>query len=72
MILLVVWFANGDGSALTTSKASSNLLNDRCVCMGKLCRLSGRIEQGAHDIRKCLIYSMKKAFQEKSVVELVV
>ena len=33
-ILLVVWSANGDGSALT-SEASSNLLNDdtyRCVC----------------------------------------
>ena len=27
-ILLVVWSANGDGSALTTSEASSNLLND--------------------------------------------
>ena len=27
-ILLVVWSANVDGSALTTSKASSNLLND--------------------------------------------
>ena len=36
MILLVVWSANGDGSALT-SKASSNLLNDdtyRFVCAG--------------------------------------
>ena len=34
--MLVVWSANGDGSALT-SKASSNLLNDdtyRCVCVG--------------------------------------
>ena len=29
------WSANGDGSTLTTSKASSNLLNhDRCVCAG--------------------------------------
>ena len=36
MILLVVWYANGDGSALS-SKACSNLLNDdtyRCVCAG--------------------------------------
>ena len=35
-ILLVVWSANGYGSALT-SKTSSNLLNDnthRCVCAG--------------------------------------
>ena len=35
-ILLVVWSANGDGSALTF-KAGSNLLNDdtcRCVCAG--------------------------------------
>ena len=37
MILLVVWSAIGDGSALTTTKTSSNLLNDdtyRCVCAG--------------------------------------
>ena len=36
-ILLVVWSANGDTSALTNSKASSSLLNDdtyRCVCAG--------------------------------------
>ena len=37
MILLVVWSAIGDGSALTTSKASSNLLNDdtyQLICEG--------------------------------------
>ena len=28
MILLIVWYANGNGSAALTSKASSNLLND--------------------------------------------
>ena len=35
-ILLIVWSAHGNGSALT-SKDSSNLLNDdtyRCVCVG--------------------------------------
>ena len=34
-ILLVLWYANSDCSALTTSKASFNLLNDdtyRCIC----------------------------------------
>ena len=70
MILLVIWFANGDGSALT-SKASSNLLNDdtyRCVCAGSY---PGQIEQGVHYIRKSLIYSTRTAFLEKAVVELV-
>ena len=54
-ILIVVWSANCDGSALTTSKASSNLLNDdtyRCFCAGTLCHPSGQIEQGAPYIRK--------------------
>ena len=35
-IQLVVWSANGDSSALNTSMASSNLLNDdtnKCVCV---------------------------------------
>ena len=44
--------ANGDCSALT-SKTCSNLLNDDtywCVCVGR------QIEQGAHYIRKSLIY----------------
>ena len=70
MILLVIWFANGDGSALT-SKASSNLLNDdtyRCVCAGSH---PGQIEQGVHYIRKSLIYSTRTAFLEKAVVEPV-
>ena len=31
----------------------------------------GQIEQGAHNIRKSLIYSMRKAFLERAVVELV-
>ena len=35
------------------------------------CHLSGEIEQGAQYIRKSLIYSTRKAFLEKAVVELV-
>ena len=31
----------------------------------------GQIEQGVHYIRKSLIYSTRKAFLEKAVVELV-
>ena len=34
--------------------------------------IRGQVEQGAHYIRKSLIYSMRKAFLEKAVVELVV
>ena len=30
-----------------------------------------QIEQGAHYIRKCLIYLMKKAFLERAVLEVV-
>ena len=72
MILFVVWSANGYGSALT-SKTDSNLLNNdtyRCVCVGN-CHPTGQIEQGAHYIRKILIYLTKKAFLEKAVVEQV-
>ena len=52
MILLVVWSAKGDDSALT-SKASSkvNLLNDdtyRWNCVTVIVSSFGRIEQGAH------------------------
>ena len=32
---------------------------------------SRQIEQGAHHIRKSLIYSTRKAFLERAVVELV-
>ena len=68
MILLFVWSANGDGSALT-AKASSNLLNDdtyQCVCMG-ICVI--------HPINRArcalYIYLTRKAFLEKAVVELL-
>ena len=75
MILLVVWFENGDCSALT-SKASSkvNFLNDythRWVCVTVIVLSFGQIEQGAHYIRKSLIYSTRKAFLEHTVVEIV-
>ena len=67
MILRVVWSANGDGRALTY-KASSNLLNeDTYRSVGN--HPSKQIEQGAHYI--ILIYSTRKAFLEKAVVELV-
>ena len=59
---------------LTTSKTSSNLLNDdtyRCVCADNFLYPSGQVEQGAHYIRKSLIYSTRKAFLKKVVVELV-
>ena len=49
--------------ALFTSKACSCLLNEILS--------DAFVEQGAHYIRKSLIYSMKKAFLEKEVVELV-
>ena len=39
--------------------------------MRELCHPSGQIEQGAHYIRISLIYSTRKAFVEKVVVELV-
>ena len=70
-ILLVVWSAYGDGSIRITSKASSNLLNDdtyQCVCSGNCVR---PIEQGAHYIRKSLIYLMRIVFLEKAAVEIV-
>ena len=73
MILLVVWSANGDGSALT-SKASSkvNLLNDKRYLPLSLCNRNCVIlEQGVHHIRKSLIVSKGKAFLEHAVVELV-
>ena len=66
MILRVVWSANGDGRA---HKASSYLLNEdtyRSVCVGN--HPTKQIEQGAQYI---IIYSMRKAFLEKAVVELV-
>ena len=62
-----------DSSGALTSKASSNLLNDdtyRCVCVGNLS--SGQIEQGAHYIRKSLIYLTRKVFLECAVVELAI
>ena len=52
MIVLDVWFANGDGSALT-SKASSkvNLLNDERYLPLSLCDCNCVIlEQGVHHI----------------------
>ena len=73
MIVLVVWFANGDGSALT-SKASSkvSLLNDKRYLPLSLCdRYCVILEQGVHHIRKSLIFSTGKAFLEHAIVELV-
>ena len=55
-MLLVIWSANGDGSALT-SKASSNLLNDdtyRFICAGNCVIHPRQIEQGTHYIKKIL------------------
>ena len=72
-MLLVIWSANGDGSALT-AKVSSNLLNDdtyRFICAGNCVIHPRQIEQGTHYIRKFLIYSKRKMFLEKAVVELV-
>ena len=46
-----------DSSALT-SKANSNLLNDRTyqyILCGELCHPSGQTEQGAHYIRNDLL-----------------
>ena len=71
MILLVVWSASGNGSALT-SKVS--LLNDdtyRIVCATVIVSSFGEIEQGAYYIGNSLIYLMRKAFLERTVVELV-
>ena len=69
MIVLVVSFVNGNGSGLTSKTSSKvNLLNDDIY----QCATSFRqIEQGVHYIRKSLIYSMRKAFLERAVVELV-
>ena len=69
MILLVVWSANYDGSA-HTAKLVPSYETYQCVCSG-LCRPPGQIEQGVHCISKSLNYSMRKAFLEKAVVELV-
>ena len=69
MILLVVWSANIDSSALT-SKVISNLLNDNTYdAFVRVIVLS--IPTNSALIRKPLIYMMRKAFLEKVVVELV-
>ena len=61
---------------LLLPKASSkvNLLNDdtyRRVCATAIVSSFGQIEQGVHYVGKSLIYSTRKAFQERAVVELV-
>ena len=51
-----------------------NLLNDdtyQCVCATVIVSSFGQIEQGAYYIGKSLIYSMRKAFLERPVVELI-
>ena len=65
--ILLVWSANGNGSALT-SKASSkvNLVNDDTYLWTVIVSSFRQIKQGAYHI-----YSMRKAFLEHAVVELV-
>ena len=49
-------------------------LNDdpyRCDSATIMMSSFGQTEQGAHEIRKSLIYSTRKAFLERAVVELV-
>ena len=70
-ILLVVWSANGGGSALTTSKASSNLLNDdtyRCVCVGN-CVRTNRARCALY--KKILDLLDEESVSGEAVVELV-
>ena len=72
-ILLVVWSANGDGSALT-SKVSSDLLNYDTyliVCAGNFVLSTQTNRARCALYKKYLIYLMKKVFLEKAVVELV-
>ena len=75
MILLVVWSANGYGSALTSKACSKvNLLNDdtyQLVCVTVIVSSFGQVEQGVHYIRKSLNYSTRRAFLEYTVVELI-
>ena len=69
-ILLLVWSANGD----FTASSKVNLLNDdtyRCDSATIIMSSFGEREQGAHKIRKSLIYSTRKVFLERVVVKLV-
>ena len=60
-ILLVVWSANGDGSALPHDNTN------RYVCAG-MCNTSGEIEQGVHYIRNLLD---EESVSGEAVVKLV-
>ena len=72
MILLVVWSANGNGSALTSNASYRvNLLNDDTYRWTIIVSSFRQIEQVAHHMRKSLIYSMRKVFMEYAVVEPV-
>ena len=66
MILLIVWSANGNGSAFT-SKTSSEVIYDdtyRWVCAIAIVISFGQIEQG----KKSLIYLTRKTFLKHAVV----
>ena len=69
VILLVVWCANNDCS----DSSKVNLLNDdtyRCDSATIIMSSLGQLEQGTHQIKKFLIYSMRKVFLEHAVVKL--
>ena len=69
VILLVVWCGNSDCS----DSSKVYLLNDdtyQCDYVTIIMSSFGQLEQGAHQIKKFLIYSMRKVFLERAVVKL--